>query len=74
MEWNVKKMELIYTKIEMKKNKEKLNCVLCKEIIQDPYGHNAEPVAEGRCCDHCNAYKVVPVRLFKLFKSNDNEN
>ena len=26
-------------------------------------GHNAEPVARGRCCDKCNALKVLPARL-----------
>lgn len=26
-------------------------------------GHNAEPVAHGRCCDKCNALKVLPARL-----------
>ena len=36
------------------------NCVICKEEIGvDPIsgwdgGHNAEPIAEGRCCDVCN--------------------
>lgn len=26
-------------------------------------GHNAEPVVSGRCCDKCNALKVLPARL-----------
>ena len=29
-------------------------------------GHNAEPLSEGRCCDSCNAYKVIPARIAKL--------
>ena len=68
MEWNVKKMELIYTKIEMKKNKEKQKCILCKKQIEDPYGHNAEPLAKGRCCSDCNSYKVVPERIYRMMK------
>ena len=30
-------------------------CVLChKEIRDDPYGHNAAPLADGICCKACN--------------------
>jgi len=52
---------------------EVLNCNLCPrdiDIHRDPtgnaywnQGHNAEPLAEGRCCDFCNATKVIPARL-----------
>ena len=53
---------------------EVLNCDLCPrdiDIHRDPetgkaygnQGHNAEPLAEGRCCDICNATKVIPARL-----------
>jgi len=51
----------------MSKEKEKL-CVLCKKSITGAYGHNAEPLAKGRCCNHCNAYKVVPQRIQSLMK------
>ena len=27
------------------------------------HGHNADPVAEGRCCTYCNDTKVIPARL-----------
>jgi hypothetical protein len=38
-------------------------CVLChKEIRDDPYGHNAQPLADGVCCSDCNR-KVVRARL-----------
>ena len=26
-------------------------------------GHNAAPLSEGRCCDSCNSFKVIPARL-----------
>ena len=52
---------------------EVLNCDLCPrdiDIHRDStgkaywnQGHNAEPLAYGRCCDICNATKVVPARL-----------
>ena len=40
-------------------------CVICgKEYIG--YGNNAEPAAEGRCCDECNWTVVIPERLKQL--------
>ena len=39
-----------------------MKCCLCgKEAGK--YGHNAEPVMKGRCCDKCNTTKVVPARF-----------
>ena len=54
-------------------------CVICKDEIQpllDPktkavvwdQGHNAYPIAEGRCCDDCNWGLVIPVRIAKWQK------
>jgi len=40
-------------------------CVICKNEIKagpnDPnaYGHNAEPIARGKCCDSCHAEVLV---------------
>lgn len=37
--------------------------------VRDVYwteGHNAEPVADGRCCTSCNNDVVVPERLRRL--------
>lgn len=39
-----------------------MKCVICKESM-DKQGHNAEPVKKGRCCNFCNATKVIPARL-----------
>lgn len=41
-------------------------CVICKKTITG-YGNNAEPVAKGRCCDICNASKVIPARIAQLY-------
>lgn len=30
------------------------------------YGHNAEPVNGGRCCDECNYAVLVPARLQEM--------
>lgn len=38
-------------------------CCICGEEING-YGNNPYPVKEdGRCCDKCNATKVIPARL-----------
>jgi len=44
-------------------------CCLC-ENSYDNYGHNAQPVAIGRCCTECNNYKVIPARI-KLATGKD---
>ena len=43
-------------------------CVICKQDIKPTaigwaHGNNAQPVAEGQCCDECNTNKVIPARL-----------
>ena len=37
-------------------------CVICGKEY-DGFGNNAEPVKKGRCCDECNARKVLPARI-----------
>jgi hypothetical protein len=44
-------------------------CCLCEKGFNDPYGgHNPDPLGkEGdRCCDDCNATKVIPARLANI--------
>ena len=54
-------------------------CAICEgEIKPDAHGwdggHNAQPVANGRCCEQCNTYLVIPARLANLrMDSIDNE-
>jgi len=48
-----------------------MKCVMCQEEIKEDIfgwggGHNAEPVATGRCCADCNEV-VVAVRLARVF-------
>ncbi len=39
-----------------------MQCSICKFTISG-YGHNADPVAVGKCCDSCNFEKVIPARV-----------
>lgn len=45
-------------------------CICSQEIEKDANGwaggHNAQPVAEGRCCDACNSTVVIPTRLEEM--------
>ena len=41
----------------------KLECSICGQEHNDPYGHNAEPIFKGTCCDECNMIFVIPARL-----------
>ena len=58
-------MNLTITKKEYRMTK----CILCCENIKPCWvtgwedGNNAEPIAEGRCCNDCNTTYVIPVRL-----------
>ena len=44
----------------------KICCICGKNYIG--YGNNAEPVAEGRCCDRCNDTVVFLARIKELNK------
>ena len=46
-----------------------VRCVICKKT-RHGFGHNAEPVAPGRCCDACNTVIVIPSRLFESRRGN----
>ena len=47
-------------------------CIICETPIGrkgDPlsyYGNNAQPIADGRCCDSCNQHEVIPARLEEM--------
>ena len=46
-----------------------LSCVLCRKPFTE-YGNDPWPVSiTVRCCNACNALKVVPARLRMLVKS-----
>ena len=54
-----------------------MDCCLCDaEISVEPLsgwdkGHNAEPLAKGRCCSSCNDY-VVAKRIRLLYQTKEN--
>ena len=53
-----------------------MKCVICGKKISG-HGNNAEPVAQGTCCDDCNLKIVVPERIKQVQaekeRSNKNE-
>jgi len=40
-------------------------CCICGRGYEG-YGNSAAPLDEGRCCDECNAAKVIPARIRAL--------
>lgn len=42
-----------------------MKCCICNKEIKG-YGHNADPVKDGRCCDDCNFEIVVPTRVNQM--------
>jgi hypothetical protein len=50
-----------------------LECSICHKPIEvEPgtnwaYGHNAQPVNDGRCCSDCNSNVVIPTRLKRIY-------
>ena len=53
-------------------------CILCNKSIWENAnselwlkGNNAQPLANGRCCDPCNS-DVVMARIQQLQKENNN--
>ena len=47
-------------------------CKICKNKYKG-YGHNAEPIIKGKCCNACNYMKVIPARLTQIQEMNENE-
>lgn len=45
-------------------------CVICGNPFEE-YGHDANPVGKGRCCNACNSTKVIPARLRAQRKPRD---
>lgn len=40
------------------------NCCLCKGLMSNKWGNNPAPLKKrGKCCDKCNADKVIPARM-----------
>ncbi len=49
----------------------KRECSICGDEHDDPYGHNAEPINDGRCCAVCNFDVVLPTRIRLMFMDKD---
>ena len=47
-----------------------MKCCLCDNQIETVMGvsegHNAQPLADGKCCSTCNAISVIPARMNQL--------
>lgn len=51
---------------------ERQTCSLCKQEFVG-YGNNPQPILDNidaRCCDHCNDWFVIPVRMIQLSTDN----
>ena len=46
-----------------------MKCSICKEDMFGKFGHNAQPINDGICCDDCNTL-VILERIREM--SNDN--
>lgn len=46
----------------LRKSEDLPRCSICGKGYAG-YGNNAEPVNNGRCCDNCNTYIVIPRRI-----------
>lgn len=58
----------ILTLKEIKDNK----CSICGDLMdEENWDNNAEPINNGRCCEHCNMCIVLPARLRKIKEMRD---
>jgi len=46
-----------------------MKCKICNKAIFG-HGHNAQPIANGRCCDVCNDTEVIPSRLNNMLEQS----
>lgn len=51
------------------KREQSTDCSICHLPLDDPWGNNAWPVNDGRCCDECNASVVTMIRLKMIYGS-----
>ena len=48
-----------------------MKCSICENKIYTKYGHNAQPINNGTCCEMCNQTKVLPERIRQHFKKEN---
>lgn len=52
-------------------------CSICDGLLQPwypgatGYGHNAEPINHGRCCNGCNDTVVIPARIALIVRGQN---
>ena len=47
------------TEVLLMDDENSTNCSICKEDMFDQFGHNAQPINDGICCDDCNTLVVI---------------
>ena len=56
-------------------NKKTPTCNLCYKPCENRYGNNPAPLDFGdesaKCCDQCNATRVIPARMMMASITND---
>ena len=57
------------TEVLLMDYEESAKCSICKEDMFGGFGHNAQPINDGRCCDDCNVLVIIE-RIKEM--SNDN--
>lgn len=55
---------------------EQLICCICNKPIEPTAsgwagGNNADPVADGRCCNRCDNEVVIPARIRLMMRAAD---
>lgn len=48
-------------------------CSICNRDFIG-WGNNAWPINDGRCCDLCNDFVVIPKRIENLYLNKNKEN
>ncbi len=58
----------------MSKKKPEICCIcgfsIEVELSGWRYGHNAQPVKDGRCCSDCNSMVVIPFRMVRMLRAS----
>lgn len=43
-----------------------IKCSICGQRINIDESHNAQPINNGYCCNHCNSAYVIPARFAEM--------
>ena len=56
--------------VQIMNTNKKVRCSICGKTFYG-YGNNAQPINNGRCCDDCNSYYVIPERMIRYLHHED---